>query len=149
LPFNPDYKHVTVCRACNARQLTPVHDFGPQPLANRLRESENADEPRYPLALLRCHHCGLLMLSIVVTPAKLYDGYPYASGVSSGWVTHCAELAATFGDKKRIIVDVGGNDGTLAHEAIKRGHDAIVIDPGGVDTHPDVPEDRGPGQPVP
>ena len=70
-----------------------------------------------------CEKCSLVQLDYVVPKEKLYNGdYPYTTGVNAEGVKHFNLLAKTavaqFG--RGLVVDIGGNDGTL----LKGFHDA-------------------------
>lgn len=57
--------NATQCRACCARAISLVLDFGLMPPSRRFLTAETAcrPEPIHPLRLLRCEACGLLQLA--------------------------------------------------------------------------------------
>ncbi len=110
---------ITRCRCCTKTRLEPVVDLGVVPLANAFQKTATADEPRFPLAVLRCLDCGLLTLSIVVEPKLMFTDYRYVSGTSPTMVNHfgayAKDVAARFlpDSGKGFVVEIGSNDGTL------------------------------------
>src|SRR5687768_1343222 len=87
-------EHATRCRACGARELTPILDLGAQPLANSLRRREQLaePEPRYPLELVLCDACSLLQIVDAVSPELLFTDYPYFSSVIEALVRHARDI---------------------------------------------------------
>jgi hypothetical protein len=105
---------VTACDICGGADLVTVLHLGSSPPTCNM-PALVGPETHYPLALIRCQDCGLVMLSEKVDPAELFPpDYPYSSGNS-------AELHENFEDLARqidpapddLLVDIGANDGTL------------------------------------
>ncbi len=107
------------------------------PLANNLEITSLRAKAieRYPLQVMFCEECGLSQLSVVIDPVKLYGYYTYMSGISSGYVKHCRQMAkdlkVKFGlDKTSFHIDIAGNDGTLLNEFQSEiGGQVLNIDP--------------------
>lgn len=107
------------CASCGSKELVSLVFLGYQQLACTMQPiGEMAkEEPRYPLELMQCNGCGLAQLSCVVDPRLVFHpDYPYSSGNTKALWDDFADLAAqvdhhlTAGD---MVVDIGGNDGTL------------------------------------
>jgi hypothetical protein len=105
---------VTACDICGGADLVTVLRLGSSPPTCNM-PAVVGPETHYPLALIRCQDCGLVMLSEKVDPAELFPpDYPYSSGNSR-------ELHDDFEDLARridpapddLLVDIGANDGTL------------------------------------
>lgn len=110
----------THCRACGSENLTKYLDLGLMPLANNLETSslKAKEVDRFPLQVMFCPDCGLSQLSVVIDPDKMFSYYTYRSGINSGYITHCVDMAHTLLKKYSkpggfFHIDIAGNDGTL------------------------------------
>jgi len=121
------------CRICKSKDLKKVFSLGKQPLANQfLMDLVKVNE--YPLDLYQCQHCTLLQLGYVVKKEEMYDEYFYVPSVSKTYLKHFEDLAKKITaqldlKKGSLIVDIGGNDGSLLSEFKKRGMKVINIEP--------------------
>lgn len=111
---NPEGR-VWQCGSCGGRHLTPVLDMGMQPLPQA--KPGRDDSALYPLRLVRCPQCTLVQLDYIVPQAELFPvDYPYVTGNTRALREHFSRQARTIttmieaGD---LVVDVGGNDGTM------------------------------------
>lgn len=127
-----NYKIHTNCRVCQSDDLIPYLDLGHLPLSNNLTAtSETAlNAERYPLRVLLCQQCGLSQLSIVVPPEEMFSHYIYRSGISQGYIDHCAKMARELKEIHNLNVnsfhiDIAGNDGTLIEQFVKNGIGSI------------------------
>lgn len=107
------------CRACSSPDLVEILDLGAQPPANNYLASADEAETRYPLALAFCRACGLAQLRDA-QPPDLFAGYRYLTGASAAardyWATYAREAILPRVRDDDLVVDVGGNDGTLLGE---------------------------------
>jgi hypothetical protein len=123
-----DYHRRTTCRCCKNGDLTQVLDLGLMPPANAFLKREDFDaEKRYPLTLAYCRDCALIQVPDVVDPSVLFNSaYAYETGVSVPMVEHFKRYAeeAVFPlvSKDDLVVDIGGNDGTL----LSFGHAKVI-----------------------
>jgi hypothetical protein len=113
-----DYYRRTTCRACGHKHLTQVLDLGEMPPANAFVRPDEADgEVSYPLTLAFCESCSLLQVPDVVAPEILFKDYKYVTGSAAPMTDHFRRYAETavlpLVAKDDLVVDVGGNDGTL------------------------------------
>jgi len=122
----------TQCLACGSDHLQVALDLGQQPLANSYRDTADADETRYPLAVKLCHDCFHLQLSHTVDPAIIYRNYLYATGTNqtirdySKWFADFCLEACT---NVKTVLDIGCNDGTQLDYFKALGVDTYGIDP--------------------
>ena len=122
----------THCLACGSNKIQTALDLGQQPLANSYRDSADAVEHRYPLAVDLCHDCFHLQLSHTVDPEIIYKNYLYATGTNqtikdySQWFAEfCLEFAYTAAN----VLDIGCNDGTQLNHFKQLGTNTYGIDP--------------------
>ena len=119
------------CRVCNSFRLRKVFSLGKQPLANKLLSEKTENLKTYPLDLYQCLHCTLLQLGKVIPKEELYEEYFYIPSVSkTGW-KHFQDLSKKLVKELRLkrnslIVDIGGNDGSLLKCFKKRGMKNLV-----------------------
>lgn len=105
------------CGICGSGDLDSLLWLGATPLA----EEMSTDAKYYPLSLLKCGNCGLVQLSHIVDPGKLFrKDHPYATGNTRALHQHYEGLAAkvgrvleTSGHPSPLVVDIGANDGTF------------------------------------
>lgn len=121
------------CALCGD-DLRLVLDLGKVPPANRYRRPGELllPEPTFPLRLGVCPTCTHLQLMDTVEPETLFTDreYLYRSGVSSGWLEHCADLCRKMPvGKGALAVDLGSNDGTLLGQLAARGYLVHGIEP--------------------
>lgn len=124
------------CSICKS-PLEVVKDFGKLPLSNELLESAETKTKKYKLVLGYCKECDLLQLTTKLKSEVLFKkDYPYKSGVSKSFVEHCKTFAESLVEKTKskgafTILEIGGNDGTLAKEIVKVNPNIhyCIIDP--------------------
>jgi hypothetical protein len=124
------------CRACGARELTPILDLGAQPLANALRRREDLaePEPRYPLELVLCDACSLLQIVDAIPPEMLFTDYPYFSSVIEALVRHARTIARrVIRDEslgaESLVMEIASNDGYLLQHYRDAGVPVLGIEP--------------------
>ena len=128
------YKTVSVCRLCDSSKVKQVLDFGLVPLANNLRIKEDLDkeEFRAPLRVFVCLDCGSCQLYDEVDPNLLFKEYNYASpnNLKGHFASYAFELSEKYLSPASIVVGIGGNNGLLEQEFIKRGVKSVInVDP--------------------
>lgn len=116
----PPQGPVRNCGSCGCGDLFTVLDLGMQPLPQARRA---ASEVRYPLRLVECPRCTLVQLGYIVREKELFPpDYPYATGNTTALRNHFRELAdfvdntLPWDDNGNLVVDIGGNDGTMLKE---------------------------------
>jgi hypothetical protein len=99
-----------------------IIDLNYHPLGDTFlpREALNKSETRYPLRVLQCVDCGHAFSQYIVPEEERYQkvDYSYTAGNSPVSVKHFGEMATEIIADQSIgandlVVDVGGNDGTL------------------------------------
>ena len=113
------------CRVCHSSSLTKVIDLGDQYLQNVFTKVGMPKPPqrKIPLSLVFCNPtlddkaCGLLQTALTVPPQILYSTYWYRSGTNQTMRDHLkvivGEVVKMIGDRRRLVLDIGCNDGTL------------------------------------
>jgi hypothetical protein len=115
------------CQVCDSTDLENVIFIGYLPPVNEMPAvgSRPAEQPAYPAQVLRCRHCQLVQIGLIVDPAILFPPtYPYTSGTTKILRENFAQLAAEVAQlyplqPKDLVVDVGSNDGTLLSNFVK------------------------------
>jgi hypothetical protein len=128
---------ISACRTCGWDDLTPIIDFGPTPLADRLLTVAELEQPEYfaPLAVVFCPKCSLLQITHTVNPDILFgDNYPYYSSVSPALQAHFKESAEHLITTRRLgpdrlVVEAASNDGYLLKNFVARDIPVLGIDP--------------------
>jgi SAM-dependent methyltransferase len=142
------YYKRTTCRLCDSTHLTLALHYPPQPLADDYRSVMvtgrlAAPDPKYPLDLYLCTDCGCAQLLDVVSADEIYPSYTYETGSSPALVEHFRQYAVELDRRLKplpgqMIIDIGGNDGTLLNffrlAAVRR----IIVDPAPVKQAPSV-----------
>ncbi|HTJ83805.1 MAG TPA: class I SAM-dependent methyltransferase [Polyangiaceae bacterium] len=131
------------CRVCGSPSLKPVIELGAQHLQGSFVKP-GAEEPpgrKIPLRLVRCNPaavegaCGLLQLEHSVPPEVLYYSYWYRSGTNRTMRDHLAGIAASasaiVGAERKVVLDVGCNDGTLLM-AYPASYRKLGVDPSSI-----------------
>lgn len=117
------------CDLCHQDTSTQFLDLGQQPLANKYPTREMfAGEDFFPLKVLFCTNCKNVQLGTKVSRERMFEDYYYLSSVNPGLVRHFNEFAKQLADKK-LVVDVGSNDGILLKPLKEMGVKAIGIEP--------------------
>jgi len=114
------------CRVCGNTELIPCISIGIQYLSSVFPENLDyrSEVPRWPLDLVMCQKkddgttCGLVQLAHRLDLTAMYDAYPYTSATNSSMeaiLKDVAESGRVFQNVKPgdVILDIGGNDGTL------------------------------------
>jgi SAM-dependent methyltransferase len=125
------------CQICDSSDLDPVLFLGYLPPVNQMWPIGHTpgEQPAYPALLLRCRHCQLVQLGLVVDPQILFPPeYPYSSGTTKilreNFAELCREATPLLGLKPNdLIVDVGSNDGTLLSNFQQAGFRVHGIEP--------------------
>lgn len=125
-----------VCRICKSSELIKFLSLGKTPLVNSFLKKEQlkSKEPAYPLDVYLCKNCNLVQLVDVVPPEIMFRNYVYISGISDTMNIHFLKLAEdavkNFNlNSKSLIVDIGGNDGTLLNAFKNFGVRTLNIEP--------------------
>lgn len=87
-----------------------------------------------PLGLDLCRDCGMLQVSVIVSPELTYRNYVYRTSGSLGLAEHFARYAGEVRESVKpatgaLVVEIGSNDGTLLRCFAEAGHLVLGIDP--------------------
>ena len=115
-----EYIRKNHCRICASERLLDILDLGEMPPANAFLRQEDLAQPEsaFPLVVAFCPDCSLVQLRHTVQPELLFRDYPYATSASQPLAEHFVatgrELVERFGlMAEDLVVEIGGNDGTL------------------------------------
>jgi len=130
------------CRVCGNTDLVPCIDIGEQYLSSVFPTDLNyrKDAVKYPLDLVMCRKkedgttCGLVQLGHRLDLTAMYDAYPYTSSTNSSMARILENVAESGRALKHleagdVILDIGGNDGTLLSFFKNDPYTLINIDP--------------------
>lgn len=125
------------CRFCSSSKLEPVLSLGRQPLANALLAElpgPGEREPVYPLDVVFCPACGLVQLTEIVPPEKLFGKYLYFSSTSQTMLDHVRASAqnlipALKLGPKSLVVEAASNDGYMLQYFKQDGIPVLGIEP--------------------
>lgn len=126
---------MVTCRTCKNSDLKKFLSLGDSPLANNFLSKEQVgSEEFFPLDLYFCDKCGLVQLGYVVPAEKMYSNYLYIPSTSETLVTHFAQMADDIIERFQLssndmVVDVGGNDGTLLKNFLNHGIRTLNVEP--------------------
>jgi hypothetical protein len=110
-------------------------DLGQSPISNDYQESAKNEAKTYPLKVLVCLDCEFLQLSEELDPSTHFNSnYPYFSGYSKTWVSHCQITASSLVDRFQIssgkkVIEIASNDGTYIENFLNSGADVLGIEP--------------------
>jgi SAM-dependent methyltransferase len=124
------------CRLCDGKELKPVLELAPSPLADSYIPEGRLREPQelYPLDLYLCGSCGFSQMLDVVQPQAIYFDYIYETKSSLGLVEHFRGYAEEVLNRitpkpGSLIVDLGSNDGSLLGFFKQKGMKVLGVDP--------------------
>ncbi len=131
---------IDACRICHNRSLLPCIDLGRQYLSSVFPTDlqYRKDAKKYPLDLVLCKKnkdtCGILQLAHNINLESMYELYPFSSSTNSSMsaILHdVVNTALPHVDLKDedIVLDIGGNDGTLLSFFREKKLDLLAIDP--------------------
>lgn len=123
-----------ICRACDSPDLFEILDMGQMPLAGDFQPL-GQENKLYPLAIDGCARCGVLQVRETVNPDILFHPeYSYASSAVPGLVHHFQEYAreveglARDGQRKKVLLEIGCNDGVFLAPLREAGFRTVGID---------------------
>ncbi len=133
--INPYYKNNS-CLICGGKKLTKYLSLGKAAPANSYLEKSDLkmEEFKAPLEVYFCHKCHLAQLLHIVDRSLIYRDYAYFSSTSPMLVKHFEEYANIVFKRfpkqcKKLVVDIGSNDGVLLKPFKEFGAKILGIDP--------------------
>lgn len=128
------------CSLCGGNALKPVLNLGLTALANEFAKAP-VKQDTFPLMMVLCETCGHSQIGHIVSPARLFGNYVYATATSQVTVRHVVEQASALKtwyetnvglllDDKSVVVEIGSNDSTMLSAWKKLGVGCVVgVDP--------------------
>jgi len=127
---------ITHCRICTSTRLSEFLSLGSMPIPNGFMEKRDIakNEKRYPLSACVCKNCWLVQLTHTIPPEIMFKNYLYIPSTSTTMVSHFKhisdELISAFRlSQKKLVVDIGSNDGTLLSFFKKKKIKILGVDP--------------------
>lgn len=130
------------CRVCGSTDLLTCIDIGEQYLSSVFPASLDyrREGIRYPLDLVMCRKseddstCGLVQLGHRLDLTSMYDAYPYTSSTNSSMARILQDVVEAGRalhnlEPDDVILDIGGNDGTLLSFFREDPVELVNIDP--------------------
>jgi hypothetical protein len=123
------------CRCCDSTNLETFLDLGQSPISNDYQDSAESQAKLFPLRVLVCMDCEFLQLSEELDPSTHFNSsYPYFSGYSKTWISHCQVTASSLADRFEIgvgktVLEIASNDGTYIKNFLDFGADVLGIEP--------------------
>ena len=126
-------QEIKKCLACDHDELKSVLDLNNQPLANSYKNSKDAVEDSFPLAIKVCQNCHHVQLTHIVNPDLIYKNYLYVSGTTKTYVDYMDWYAKfcieKFGHVPSSVLDIGCNDGSQLDKFKAFNVDTYGVDP--------------------
>jgi len=125
------------CQICNHNKLIKIISLGKITPCDSLIEKKrlNFNQKKYPLNLFKCQKCGLVQIDYVVDPKELFHiNYPYRSGITKDLKNNLEKISSHVSKnikfhKKKFVIDIGSNDGSILKGFKKMGYNVLGIEP--------------------
>ena len=110
------------CRSCGKFNLSLILDLNNHPWCNNfITQEQIGQEKTYPLQLLYCEDCELVQIGYTVAKETMFQNHTYVSGTTDTVRQYFYEIAKENVkqfqlNKNDVILDIGGNDGTLLQQ---------------------------------
>lgn len=122
------------CPISGSTKSVEFLNLGKIPLVNNLCETrkDSLNCERFPLAVQFFPESKITCLTDIVNKDNLFLHYLYQSGVNKPYLDHCSEMydylsrIVEFKDKD-LVLDIGGNDGTLLKEFRKENRNLHYV----------------------
>jgi methylation protein EvaC len=124
-----------ICGGCRSTNLTEWLNLGSSPLANDYPAQPDLTLKQYTLGLLRCNRCSLVQSTEVVPDDELWNReYGFYTGGSWQVVEQQRKyaldvLAQHEALAKKLVVEIGCNDGTMLKNFKEAGCPTLGVDP--------------------
>lgn len=107
------------CRVCKSSDISTIINLGNQPWGNDfIKIKKKIKSKKYPLRLVFCNNCSLVQLDFTIPKEKMFVNHSYMSGTTitlkNHFISVSKKIIKKFSlDSKKLIIDIGGNDGTF------------------------------------
>jgi methylation protein EvaC len=124
-----------ICGGCRSTNLTEWLDLGSSPLANDYPAQPDLTLKQYSLGLLRCNRCSLVQSTEIVPDDELWNReYGFYTGGSWQVVEQQRAYALDVLAKhealaRKLVVEIGCNDGTMLRNFQEAGYQTLGVDP--------------------
>ena len=130
---NKNYKKVKNCRLCGSKKLSVVLPLRKSSLCDTYLKNKKKQQ-FFDLKLCLCNTCKFVQIDTIVDPKIIYRDYIYLTTSSPGLNSHFKNYAKDICKflkfkKKKFIVDIGSNDGTLLSYFKKKKHKVLGVEP--------------------
>lgn len=138
---SPSAPKIGKCRVCGNENLVPCISIGSQYLSSVFPVALDYRDkvPNWPMDLVMCRkdsdvRCGSVQLAHEIDLTAMYDSYPYTSSTNSSMVPILQDVEKSgraLGHLKAddVVLDIGGNDGTLLSFFKDDPFSLVSIDP--------------------
>ena len=121
------------CNLCNSFELTPLINFGNQPIAKHYLIESSQEHQTFPVRLYFCEYCGLTQLVDSCPPEILYDNYvTLSSWKFQPHVQHEIDVIKSLPgiNSNSRVIEIGSNDGIFLQQLAANGFaNSLGIEP--------------------
>jgi len=125
---------MNTCPITGSTERVEYLNLGDVPLVNNLCKTreDSMQCVKFPLAIQVFTESNLTTLTEVINKNNLFHNYLYRSGTNAPYLDHCVDMfnyLSRYIDLKAmdLVVDVGGNDGSLIKEFKRENRSVIYI----------------------
>lgn len=125
---------MNICPITGSKERVEYLNLGDVPLVNNLCKTreESLQCIKFPLAIQVFTESNLTTLTQVVNKNNLFHNYLYRSGTNKPYLDHCIDMynyLSRYIDLQPmdLVVDIGGNDGSLIKEFKRENRSVIYI----------------------
>ena len=124
-----------ICEVCNSRKLKKVMDLGKHPLCDDLLKVDSKKKNQlYPIEIIFCLNCFTAFNKKIIKKKILFsENYHYRSRLTNDVLMGMKDLVESCENRtpleKRVILDIGCNDGSLLDFFKKKKCITIGVEP--------------------
>lgn len=128
------YKKINSCPITNKKNSFVFLNLGDMPIVNNLLKTKKQaiNVQKYELAVQYFSDSKLTVVTNEINSDKIFGTYVYKSGVSHPYKEHCKNMYLYISKyiklkKDDLVLDIGGNDGTLLKEFLCKNNELKVL----------------------
>lgn len=125
---------MNICPITGSKEKVEYLNLGKVPLVNNLckTKEESLQCAKFPLGIQVFPESNLTTLTQMVNKNNLFHNYLYRSGTNKPYLDHCVDMynyLSRYVDLQHmdLIVDIGGNDGSLIKEFRRENRSVIYV----------------------